>query len=127
MLNIAIDGPSGSGKSSLARAVAKKMQIIYVDTGALYRTVGLYIKGLSIDPSDTNAVIAALPALSLSMTYENGEQQIPVLMLLKIADFYHVTLNDLTQKEIDDVNLYKPTTERLAEELEEIAQKLKHL
>ncbi len=76
MLNIAIDGPSGSGKSSLARAVAKKLQIIYVDTGALYRTVGLYIKGRSIDPSDTDAVIASLSALSLSMTYENGEQHI---------------------------------------------------
>lgn len=76
MLNIAIDGPSGSGKSSLARTVAKKLQIIYVDTGALYRTVGLYIKGLSVDPADTAAVIAALPALSLSMTYENGEQHI---------------------------------------------------
>ena len=76
MLNIAIDGPSGSGKSSLARTVAKKLQIIYVDTGALYRTVGLYIKGLSIDPADTAAVIDALPALSLSLTYENGEQHI---------------------------------------------------
>ena len=76
MLNIAIDGPSGSGKSSLARAVAKKLQIIYVDTGALYRTVGLYIKRRGIDPSDTAKVIAALPDLSLSMTYEKGEQHI---------------------------------------------------
>ena len=76
MLNIAIDGPSGSGKSSLARAISKKLQIIYVDTGALYRTVGLYIKGLAIDPADSEKVIGALPALSLSMTYENGEQHI---------------------------------------------------
>lgn len=76
MLNIAIDGPSGSGKSSLARAVAKKLHIIYVDTGALYRTVGLYIKGRGIDPADTDAVVAALPDLSLTMTYENDEQHI---------------------------------------------------
>ena len=73
MLTIAIDGPSGSGKSSLARAVAKKLQIIYVDTGALYRTVGLFMKQSGIDPSDSNAVQAALPSLSLSMTYEDGE------------------------------------------------------
>ncbi len=76
MLTIAIDGPSGSGKSSLARAVAKKLQIIYVDTGALYRTVGLFMKQSGIDPSDSNAVQAALPSLSLSMTYEDGEQHI---------------------------------------------------
>ena len=76
MLNIAIDGPSGSGKSSLARAVAKKLQIIYVDTGALYRTVGLYMKNHEIDISHTECVINALAKVNLEMKYENGEQHI---------------------------------------------------
>ena len=75
-MKIAIDGPSGAGKSSLARAVAKKMQIIYVDTGALYRTVGLYAKEHSIAPDDTQAIIDMLPKLSLEMKFENGEQSI---------------------------------------------------
>ena len=79
MLAIAIDGPSGSGKSSLARALAAKLQIIYVDTGALYRTVGLFVKEQGIDPSNTQAVEACLPSLSLSMTYEEGEQHIYLL------------------------------------------------
>lgn len=76
MLNIAIDGPSGSGKSTLARALAKKLQIIYVDTGALYRTVGLYMKNHAIDIADNKKVIEALKDVDLKMTYENGEQHI---------------------------------------------------
>ena len=44
MIRIAIDGPGGAGKSTLAKAVAKKLDILYVDTGALYRTVGLYVR-----------------------------------------------------------------------------------
>ena len=45
MIKIAIDGPGGAGKSTIAKAVAKKLGIVYVDTGALYRTVGYYVKG----------------------------------------------------------------------------------
>ena len=60
-MNIAIDGPSGAGKSSLAKAIAKKLGIIYVDTGARYRTIGLYMKAHGVDPHDAAAVTAALP------------------------------------------------------------------
>ncbi len=73
---IAIDGPSGAGKSSLARAVAKKLNIVYVDTGALYRTVGLFVKEKGIDPRDAVAVAAVLPELTLDMTFIEGEQHI---------------------------------------------------
>ena len=61
-MKIAIDGPSGAGKSSLAKAIAKRLSIIYVDTGALYRSIGLYMKDHGIDPHDEAAVSAALPA-----------------------------------------------------------------
>lgn len=73
---IAIDGPSGAGKSSLARAVAKKLNIVYVDTGALYRTVGLFVKEKGIDPHDATAVAGVLPLLTLDMTFIEGEQHI---------------------------------------------------
>ena len=75
-MNIAIDGPSGAGKSSLAKAVAKTLGIVYVDTGALYRTIGLYIKRHGIDPKNANAVTAALPDITLSLEFRDGAQHI---------------------------------------------------
>lgn len=76
MLRIAIDGPGGAGKSSLAKAVAKKLEIIYVDTGALYRTVGYYMLNHGINPTDAPAVASALGNFTLELTYVNGEQVI---------------------------------------------------
>ena len=57
---IAIDGPAGAGKSTIARRVAKDMGLIYVDTGALYRSIGYHVSGKGIEPTDAPAVIAAL-------------------------------------------------------------------
>lgn len=72
VINIAIDGPSGSGKSTLASALAKHYGLIYVDTGALYRTVGLYIKRLGIASTDAPAIVAALPGIDLTMKLIDG-------------------------------------------------------
>jgi cytidylate kinase len=74
MFHIAIDGPGGAGKSSIAKAVAKKLDILYVDTGALYRTVGLYVKQNRVDPKDSEAVGALLPSLTVEVKYERGAQ-----------------------------------------------------
>lgn len=74
MLQIAIDGPSGAGKSTVAKALAKRLGIIYVDTGALYRTVGYYVRSKNTDPKDALAVEALLPEISVELKYENGEQ-----------------------------------------------------
>ena len=76
MIRIAIDGPGGAGKSSLAKAVAAKLGIIYVDTGALYRTIGLYMLKNGIDPKDENSVVASLGNFKLEMKFENGAQVI---------------------------------------------------
>ena len=76
MFSIAIDGPSGSGKSTLAKTLAKRLGIIYVDTGALYRTVALAIKNAGIDYTDETAVVAYLPSIILSATFEEGVQRI---------------------------------------------------
>lgn len=67
--SIAIDGPSGAGKSTLARRLAHELGYLYVDTGAIYRTVGLAVCRRGIDPADENAVAALLPELSVTMGY----------------------------------------------------------
>ena len=76
MIRIAIDGPGGAGKSTLAKAVAKKLDILYVDTGALYRTVGLYVRRLNIDPKDAKAVGESLGGLNIEVKYEDGAQKV---------------------------------------------------
>ncbi len=76
MYIIAIDGPGGAGKSSVAKAVARELGITYVDTGALYRTIGLYVRQNNTDPKDAEAVTKLLPEISIALKYENGEQQI---------------------------------------------------
>ncbi len=76
MLRIAIDGPGGAGKSSVAKAIAKELGIIYVDTGALYRTIALHILKKNVSPKDTDAVIAELGCFSLELTFKDGKQVI---------------------------------------------------
>ncbi len=75
-ISIAIDGPSGAGKSTIARFLAKELGYIYVDTGALYRTVGYAVLQRGIDPKDATAVEALLPNITVSMRYANGEQRV---------------------------------------------------
>jgi cytidylate kinase len=76
MVRIAIDGPGGAGKSTVAKAVAKRLDILYVDTGALYRTVGLYVRSKDVDPKDAEGVGALLPEISIEVKYENGAQHV---------------------------------------------------
>lgn len=75
-MKIALDGPSGAGKSSVAKLLSAKLGFIYVDTGALYRSIGLYVRDHGIDPKDAAAVEALLPDISLEIKYENGAQQV---------------------------------------------------
>ena len=73
--SIAIDGPSGAGKSTLAKRLARELGFVYVDTGAIYRTVGLAARRRGIDPSEADAVTAMLPQLEIAMGYgEDGLQ-----------------------------------------------------
>ena len=72
---IAIDGPSGAGKSTIARAAAKKFGYLYVDTGAIYRTVGLAANRAGVDRKDGDAVCALLPGLKIEMRYNAAGEQ----------------------------------------------------
>lgn len=76
MIRIAIDGPGGAGKSSVAKAVSKELGIIYVDTGALYRNIGLFMLENGIDPKDESTVIPALAEISIELKFEGGRQVI---------------------------------------------------
>lgn len=77
MFAVAIDGPAGAGKSTIARAVAKRLKLIYVDTGALYRTIGYHAISNGADTKNADEVIALLDSAKLSISYdEQGVQQI---------------------------------------------------
>lgn len=76
MIRIAIDGPSGSGKSTLAKAVAHELGIIYVDTGALYRTVGYHVYSNGKDPHNAQEVEGLLSSINIELKYENGAQKV---------------------------------------------------
>ena len=75
--SVAIDGPSGAGKSTLARMLAKKFCLIYVDTGALYRSIGLYVCRKGVASKDAEQVEKMLPEISVELKYnEKGEQRV---------------------------------------------------
>ena len=76
IINVAIDGPAGAGKSTVSRAAAKAVGYIYVDTGALYRAVGVNALRKGIDTKDKPAVAATLSDISVDLVFENGEQKV---------------------------------------------------
>ena len=74
--NIAIDGPAGAGKSTIAKAVAKKLGFIYVDTGAMYRAMALFMIKEGVDPNDSEEISRKCKSADITIAYENGEQQV---------------------------------------------------
>ncbi len=76
MIRIAIDGPGGAGKSSVAKAVASELEIIYVDTGALYRTIGMFMMSIGVDLKNSDDVISHLGEFTLDLKFVDGKQVI---------------------------------------------------
>lgn len=74
--NIAIDGPAGAGKSTIAKRVAKEEKLVYVDTGAMYRAMGIYYSRLGISPDDAQAVSGHVSGADITIKYENDSQQV---------------------------------------------------
>ena len=72
--NIAVDGPAGAGKSTIAKLVAKKKGIIYVDTGAMYRTMALYMLRNQIDPAEEQKIIEKCREADVTLGHEDGQQ-----------------------------------------------------
>ena len=80
--NIAIDGPAGAGKSTMARACAKELGYLYVDTGAIYRTVGYYMRLMGVGPKDKDGIARLIDEVNIDIRYEDGVQH----MILNGAD-----------------------------------------
>ena len=74
--NIAIDGPAGAGKSTIERRVAQELSYLYVDTGAMYRAMALYFQRNGISPENETEISAACDQINVTLTNENGEQQV---------------------------------------------------
>ena len=76
VINVAIDGPAGAGKSTISKRVAKELGYVYIDTGAMYRTVGLKAVRMGIDTTDEKGVSAILPDIDIDIRHEGVEQHI---------------------------------------------------
>ena len=109
---IAIDGPSGAGKSSLAKRIAERLGILYVDTGAIYRTVGLYIKRAGVAPTDKEKVTERLGEIHIDLRFHedgqhvflNGEDvskeiRLPEISMYASAVSAHSTVRDFLMEQ----------------------------
>lgn len=119
-ISIAIDGPSGAGKSTLARFCAERFKLMYVDTGALYRTIGLSAYRASIDSKDQAGVTALLPALLVELKYDEAGVQ---RMFLNGED----VSNDIRMPPVSiyasDVSAMPPVREFLLEMQRDLARR----
>lgn len=114
--NIAIDGPAGAGKSTIARRVAKELEFIYVDTGAMYRAMALYLLRNRISPMDKQAMESACQDVHISIAYENGEQQV-------LLDGENVT-SQLRTEAVGNMASVSAANERVRAKLVELQQSM---
>ncbi|MGN0300530.1 MAG: (d)CMP kinase [Lachnospiraceae bacterium] len=115
-MNIAIDGPAGAGKSTIAKKVAKKMGYIYVDTGAMYRAMALFMIKQGIDPGDATSIEKACKIADISIEYRDGEQV--VLLNGENVNAY------LRTEEVGNMASVTSVNAKVREKLVELQQKL---
>ena len=115
-VNIAIDGPAGAGKSTIAKAVAKELEFIYVDTGALYRAMALHLLRQGIVPGEEAQMDAACENAEISIVYENGAQQV-------LLNGENVT-GDLRREEVGNMASVSSARPRIREKLVELQRVL---
>ena len=117
--NIAIDGPAGAGKSTIAKLAAKRLGFVYVDTGAMYRTIALHILREGIDPQDEAAVSAACRNVNVTIAYKDGVQQV----LLNGENVSGLIRAEEVGKTASATSGYLPVREKLVELQKEIAKR----
>ena len=117
--NIAIDGPAGAGKSTIAKEVARRLGFVYVDTGAMYRTRALHFIRSGIDPKDEQAVAASCRDVDVSLRYENGVQQV----LLGGENVTGLIRTEEVGNMASATSVYKPVREKLVELQQALARR----
>lgn len=116
---IAIDGPAGAGKSTIAKNIAKQLGFVYVDTGAMYRAIAVFVNDLGIDPANEAEVVAHIDEADVSIEYIDGSQQV-------ILNGENVTGRlrlEETGKSASVVSKYLPVREKLVELQRKLASK----
>ena len=116
MASIAIDGPAGAGKSTIARRIARELSYIYVDTGAMYRAMALYLLKNQIPVQDREQMEEACQNADISIVYENGEQQV-------ILNGENVT-DQLRTEEVGNMASVSSPNEKIREKLVQLQRKL---
>ena len=116
--SIAIDGPAGAGKSTIAKSVAKKLQYIYVDTGAMYRAMAIYFIKNKIDPTDEFAINKACENVNIMIEYLNGEQQV----ILNNENITSILRNEEVGKIASKTSIYAKVRTKLVEIQRELAK-----
>ena len=115
--NIAIDGPAGAGKSTIAKQLAKELSFIYVDTGAMYRSMALYFMRNGIAKEDEAAISDACKTVEVSIAYENGEQQV----LLNGENVSKEIRKEEVSKMASATSVYKDVRKKLVELQQKLA------
>ncbi len=116
---IAIDGPAGAGKSTIAKAVAAKLGFVYIDTGAMYRTVAVYVSRQGIDPADQARVLEILDQITIGIDYIDGVQQ----LYLNEENVTKWIRTEEIGRIASAVSAYKQVREKLVEQQQLLAQK----
>ena len=119
-IRIALDGPSGAGKSTLAKGLAGILGFLYVDTGAIYRTVGLHVLNKGIDPAEEEEVARSLPELQIELRYDGAGQQ---RMLLNGEDVSEAIRLPEVSRAASAVSALPPVRAYLLETQRELARK----
>ena len=117
-LHIAIDGPAGAGKSTIAKAVAQKLSIPYLDTGAMYRTLALFAVRNGVSPQDGPGVEAILPKADIRVFYQDNVQH----MLLNGEDVTGSIRTPEVSKGASDIGVHPPVREKLVELQQQVAK-----
>lgn len=118
-MNIAVDGPAGAGKSTIAKRLAKKLGFVYVDTGAMYRAMAYYFLEHHIAPEDEQAIVASCPDVNVTIVYENGEQQV----LLNGENVSGVIRNEEVGNMASATSVYPAVRTKLVDLQRELAKK----